>query len=63
MEFITDPLEEPPRDYLVKHDEDLHVGAIVETIFLADTFSAGPPFTVRILRGEQVSLNEYNYLS
>lgn len=52
MDFILDPIEEPPRDYIVKHDEDLTIGAIAETVFLSDTFSVGPPFTVRIIRGK-----------
>ena len=51
MDFILDPVEEPPRDYVVKIDEDLHEGGILETVFLADTFSAGPPFKVGILKG------------
>ena len=50
-DFITDPVEEPPRDYVVKIDEDIHAGGVVETIFLADTFSAGPPFKVRVIKG------------
>lgn len=51
VQFILDPIEEPPKDYLVKIQEDAHDHAIVETIFLADTFSAGPPFRVNIIRG------------
>ena len=52
FDFILDELEEPPRDYLVSIDEDLYTSAIIETIFLSDTFSQGPPFLVRILRGK-----------
>jgi len=33
-------------------DEDFYVGGLIETIFLADSFSAGPPFEVNILRGK-----------
>lgn len=51
FDFILDSLEEPPRDYIVYIDEDFHVDGIIETIFLADSFSAGPPFQVNILRG------------
>lgn len=49
--FILDSLEEPPRDYIVYISEDFYPGGIIETIFLADSFSAGPPFNVNILRG------------
>lgn len=51
FDFILSELEEPPKDYIVYIDEDIYVGGIVETIFLADSFSAGPPFQVNILRG------------
>ena len=50
-DFITDPLEEPPADYLVSIDEDFHIDGIAETMFLTDAFSLGPPFTVTILKG------------
>ena len=51
FDFILSALEEPPRDYIVYIDEDFYVDGIIETIFLADTFSAGPPFDVNILQG------------
>ena len=51
FDFILSELEEPPRDYIVYVDEDFYVDGIIETIFLADTFSAGPPFEVNILSG------------
>lgn len=51
FDFILSELEEPPRDYIVYIDEDFYVDGIIETIFLADTFSAGPPFDVNILSG------------
>ena len=51
VDFITDSVEEPASDYMVSISEDLHAGAIVETVYLADTFSAGPPFKVRIVQG------------
>ena len=51
FDFILDAIEEPPRDYLVAIEEDEYVNNVIETIFLADTFSTGPPFLVRILRG------------
>ena len=35
--------------------EDLHVGGIVEYIWMADAFSAGPPFDVKFMSGELYS--------
>lgn len=51
FQFIVDPAEEPPRDYIVTATEDLHQNGIVAEVVLADIFSVGPPFTVTILRG------------
>lgn len=62
FDFILSALEEPPRDYIVYIDEDFYVDGIIETIFLADTFSAGPPFDVNILSGKPKS-NTVGYLS
>lgn len=58
FDFILDSLEEPPRDYIVYINEDFYVGGIIETIFLADSFSAGPPFNVNILRGISIWLTQ-----
>lgn len=52
FQFIVDPAEEPPRDYIVTATEDLHQNGIVAEVVLADIFSVGPPFTVTILRGK-----------
>lgn len=52
FQFIVDPAEEPPRDYIVTATEDLHQNGIVAKVVLADIFSVGPPFTVTILRGK-----------
>uniref|UniRef100_K1P9Z2 Thrombospondin-4 n=1 Tax=Magallana gigas TaxID=29159 RepID=K1P9Z2_MAGGI len=53
FQFIVDPAEEPPRDYIVTATEDLHQNGIVAEVVLADIFSVGPPFTVTILRGNE----------
>lgn len=52
FQFIVDPAEEPPSDYIVTATEDLHQNGIVAEVVLADIFSVGPPFTVTILRGK-----------
>lgn len=52
FQFIVDPAEEPPRDYIVTAKEELHQNGIVAEVVLADIFSVGPPFTVTILRGK-----------
>lgn len=52
FQFIVDPAEEPPRDYIVTATEDLHQNGIVAEVVLADILSVGPPFTVTILRGK-----------
>lgn len=52
FQFIVDPAEEPPRDYIITATEDLHQNGIVAEVVLADIFSVGPPFTVTILRGK-----------
>lgn len=52
FQFIVDPAEEPPSDYIVTAKEDLHQNGIVAEVVLADIFSVGPPFTVTILRGK-----------
>lgn len=56
FQFIVDPAEEPPRDYIVTATEDLHQNGIVAEVVLADIFSVGPPFTVTILRGKFIKL-------
>lgn len=56
LQFIVDPAEEPPRDYIVTATEDLHQNGIVAEVVLADIFSVGPPFTVTILRGKFIIL-------
>lgn len=56
FQFIVDPAEEPPRDYIVTATEDLHQNGIVAEVVLADIFSVGPPFTVTILRGKFIIL-------
>lgn len=61
--FILGELEEPPRDYIVYIDEDFYVDGIIETIFLSDSFSAGPPFHVNILRGIVSCFMSYKSLS
>lgn len=52
FQFIVDPAEEPPRDYIITATEDLHQNGIVAEVVLADIFSVGPPFTITILRGK-----------
>jgi len=42
FQFITDPSEEPPRDYIVSLSEDFHNDGIVQVLVLADVFSTGP---------------------
>lgn len=56
LQFIVDPAEEPPRDYIVTATEDLHQNGIVAEVVLADIFSVGPTFTVTILRGKFIIL-------
>ncbi|XP_077978069.1 uncharacterized protein LOC144433608 [Glandiceps talaboti] len=52
VEFIDEDVE-PPLDYLVKPDEDLYVGSILETITLTDDFSTGPTYNVTIVKGNE----------
>ncbi|XP_069131705.1 uncharacterized protein [Argopecten irradians] len=53
FEFIVKPEDEPPRDYVITFDEDYHLNGIIQEVVLSDIFSAGPPFTVNILRGNE----------
>lgn len=53
FQFIVNPTEEPPRDYIVTVKEDFHQNGIVAEVVLGDIFSVGPPFTVTILRGKR----------
>ncbi|XP_061171608.1 uncharacterized protein LOC133181081 [Saccostrea echinata] len=53
FQFIVDPAEEPPRDYIVTVAEDFHQNGIVAEVVLADIFSVGPPFTINVLRGNE----------
>ncbi|CAC5384696.1 unnamed protein product [Mytilus coruscus] len=53
FQFITDPEDEPPRDYVVSLDEDFHLNGIVAELALSDIFSQGPPFDISILRGNE----------
>jgi hypothetical protein len=56
FQFITNPLDEPPRDYIISLDEDFHQNGIVAEVALSDIFSQGPPFDLSILRGIIYSL-------
>ncbi|KAK3095292.1 hypothetical protein FSP39_012895, partial [Pinctada imbricata] len=53
MQFIVDPLEEPPRDYIVSIAEDFHINGIVREITLTDIFSVGPTYGLTIMRGNE----------
>ncbi|XP_052065558.1 uncharacterized protein LOC127705275 [Mytilus californianus] len=53
FQFITDPEDEPPRDYVVSLNEDFHLNGIVAELALSDIFSQGPPFDISILRGNE----------
>ncbi|XP_006823110.2 uncharacterized protein LOC100367144 [Saccoglossus kowalevskii] len=50
-EFVDYDVE-PPLDYLVKPDEDFHVGGIIETVVITDAFSVGD-YNVTILQGNE----------
>ncbi|XP_021356440.1 uncharacterized protein LOC110452321 isoform X2 [Mizuhopecten yessoensis] len=53
FDFIVNPEDEPPRDYVISFDEDYHVNGIIQELVLSDVFSSGPPFTVDIIRGNE----------
>ncbi|XP_033751294.1 LOW QUALITY PROTEIN: uncharacterized protein LOC117335429 [Pecten maximus] len=53
FEFIVNPEDEPPRDYVISFDEDYHLNGIIQQVVLSDVFSVGPPFTVDIIRGNE----------
>ncbi len=56
--FLAIDAENPPVDYTVTISEDLHLNAVIESIWVADVFSTGPNFQVTITNGVYVN----NYL-
>ncbi|XP_038053348.1 uncharacterized protein LOC119725831 isoform X2 [Patiria miniata] len=53
MDFLPLDPDNPPVDYAVTVDEDLHLNAILESIWVADVFSTGPNYQVTITSGNE----------
>ncbi|XP_022099461.1 uncharacterized protein LOC110984001 isoform X2 [Acanthaster planci] len=53
IKFLPLNPDNPPVDYAVTVDEDLHLSAILESVWVADAFSAGPNFQVTITSGNE----------
>ncbi|XP_033638385.1 uncharacterized protein LOC117299078, partial [Asterias rubens] len=51
--FLSIEAENPPVDYSVTINEDLHLNAVIESIWVADVFSSGPNFQVTITKGNE----------
>ena len=51
VDFLPIDAENPPFDYVITIDEDLHLSAVIESIWVADVFSTGPNFQVTITSG------------
>ncbi|XP_038053256.1 uncharacterized protein LOC119725765 [Patiria miniata] len=53
VDFLPLDPDNPPVDYVVTVDEDLHLNAILESVWVADAFSTGPNFQVTITSGNE----------
>ncbi|XP_022091637.1 uncharacterized protein LOC110979841, partial [Acanthaster planci] len=53
MDFLPSDPDNPPVDYAVTVEEDLHLNAILESIWVADAFSTGPNYQVTIASGNE----------